>query len=458
MSTFVDNDTPQPLPFSRECVILPHFSRCNGGFRLENSGCPSEKKTACLHKLAHFCTVPCKYRASAVQNQRHMATVKYYLDTRATKPGCPSPIRLAIRVCNSAAYLTTGVCVLPSEWNATLGKVVANRRRQFFNDYLEQFRMQVVNLMFDLKLKGELYALSARQIRDRYLSSVAKTVAPRFYDWALEQAETKGAVRRSSIQSTLRHLELFEPRVREWSFDDFTPRFLRDLQSHMLQQGLKHNSVVHYLTDLRCLFRTARIDELMTKDPFRGLQLRLEATRKRSLSLDDLRLLFALRPSKALQTVALDVFRLSFLLIGINPVDLVALGAPVNGRVEYRRAKTGRLYSVKLEPEALALIEKYRGAGARLLDFGAPLPYKNFLERVTRGLHSLDVPFAAELTIYWGRHTWATLAAGLDVPKDTIAAALGHGANTVTDVYIDFDRRKVDAANRRVIDLVLHGE
>ena len=113
---------------------------------------------------------------------------------------------------------------------------------------------------------------------------------------------------------------------------------------------------------------------------------------------------------------------------------------------------------MKLEPEALALIEKYRGAGARLLDFGAPLPYKNFLERVTRGLHSLDVPFAAELTIYWGRHTWATLAAGLDVPKDTIAAALGHGANTVTDVYIDFDRRKVDAANRRVIDLVLHGE
>jgi len=70
----------------------------------------------------------------------------------------------------------------------------------------------------------------------------------------------------------------------------------------------------------------------------------------------------------------------------------------------------------------------------------------------------LDVPFAAELTIYWGRHTWATLAAGLDVPKDTIAAALGHGANTVTDVYIDFDRRKVDVANRRVIDLVLHGE
>ena len=212
------------------------------------------------------------------------------------------------------------------------------------------------------------------------------------------------------------------------------------------------------MNDLRCLFRLARIDELMSKDPFQGIKLQLEATRKRSLSLDALRQLFSLRPSNEKEGVALDVFRLSFLLIGINPVDLYGLGAPVNGRVEYRRAKTGRLYSVKLEPEAAALIEKYRGRGARLLEFCSGVSYGTFFARITRTLHGLDVPFASELTIYWARHTWATLAAGLDVPKETIAAALGHGASTVTDVYIDFDRRKVDAANRRVIDLVLHGE
>ena len=48
-------------------------------------------------------------------------------------------------------------------------------------------------------------------------------------------------------------------------------------------------------------------------------------------------------------------------------------------------------------------------------------------------------------------------AASLDIPKETIAAALGHGGNTVTDIYIDFDRRKVDEANRRVLDWVLYG-
>ena len=62
-------DTPKYLPFSRECVLLPHFSRCNGGFRLENSGCPSEKKRiACtiLHISAqcraNTVQAPCKIK------------------------------------------------------------------------------------------------------------------------------------------------------------------------------------------------------------------------------------------------------------------------------------------------------------------------------------------------------------------------------------------------------------
>ena len=63
------------------------------------------------------------------------------------------------------------------------------------------------------------------------------------------------------------------------------------------------------------------------------------------------------------------------------------------------------------------------------------------------------------MTTYWARHTWATIAAvDLDIPKDTIAHALGHGNNTVTDIYIDFDQRKVDKANRRVLDWVLYGK
>lgn len=56
------------------------------------------------------------------------------------------------------------------------------------------------------------------------------------------------------------------------------------------------------------------------------------------------------------------------------------------------------------------------------------------------------------IIMYYARHTWATIAAELDIPKETISAALGHSANSVTDTYSEFDTKKIDIANRRVID------
>jgi len=52
------------------------------------------------------------------------------------------------------------------------------------------------------------------------------------------------------------------------------------------------------------------------------------------------------------------------------------------------------------------------------------------------------------------RHTWAMIAAELEIPKETIAATLGHGENEVPDIYIRFDQKKVDRTIRWVIDAV----
>ena len=38
----------------------------------------------------------------------------------------------------------------------------------------------------------------------------------------------------------------------------------------------------------------------------------------------------------------------------------------------------------------------------------------------------------------------------------TIEAALGHNQHDVTSIYIEFDMRKVDEANRKVLDYVLY--
>jgi len=41
----------------------------------------------------------------------------------------------------------------------------------------------------------------------------------------------------------------------------------------------------------------------------------------------------------------------------------------------------------------------------------------------------------------------------LDIPKETISAALGHEIGSeITGIYIDYNLRKVDEANRKVVD------
>ena len=62
------------------------------------------------------------------------------------------------------------------------------------------------------------------------------------------------------------------------------------------------------------------------------------------------------------------------------------------------------------------------------------------------------------MTSYYARHSWATIASKIGIQRDTIAHALGHGEETVTDIYIDFDEKLVDEANRKVLDWVLYGK
>ena len=163
---------------------------------------------------------------------------------------------------------------------------------------------------------------------------------------------------------------------------------------------------------------------------------------------------------------------------GINMKDLANL-TPANyidGRIEYRRAKTGKLYSIKVEPEAAEIIERYKGKKHLLSPFDRYKSHTNYLIHLNEGLRRIGPievdangkpkytknhlpimkPIEKEITSYWGRYSWATYAADLDIPKDTISEALGHvHGSKITGVYIKFSRDKIDEANRKVIDYVL---
>jgi integrase len=175
-------------------------------------------------------------------------------------------------------------------------------------------------------------------------------------------------------------------------------------------------------------------------------------TPKRNLPVDALRKIFTAEVEPWRRRYY-DAFRLSFLLIGMNIVDLCNLKPDQykGGRIQYNRRKTHRLYDIKVEREAREIIERNRGDGLLLSWAEGRTSYRQFAAKVNKFLPD-------NITTYYARHTWATIAAALDVPDDVISQALGHAArNSTTAIYIERSQRKVDEANRRVIDFVLKG-
>lgn len=167
-----------------------------------------------------------------------------------------------------------------------------------------------------------------------------------------------------------------------------------------------------------------------------------------------------------------DLWMLSLYLCGANSVDLL-LHAPLDGnRYEGRRQKTGQRYDIIVTKEAAEIIERWKGKGYMLCPMDTNKSVKNFRRNWNDGLQNIgrdyrphygyrvkaeDAPFAG-LTTYWARHTWATIAASLDIPKEVIARCLTHSwGQTVTDTYIDFDWKKVDDAVKKVVDYISEG-
>ena len=260
-------------------------------------------------------------------------------------------------------------------------------------------------------------------------------------------------------QATLSRMIAYDPDLDKRRFEDITVRWLIDFDTFLAKTSPSQNARNIHFRNIRTVFNRAIDEELTASYPFRRFKIKPTPTRKRSMSCEQMRKIFNADGLEQWEVKYLDFFKLSFMLIGINVVDLCGLSEITEGRIDYIRAKTHRPYSVKVEPEAMEIIKKHRGE-KRLLDFAENYAnYRHFYNNLCKGLNSIKGKIGIkELTSYWARHTWATIAAELDIPDAVIGQALGHAETSVTSIYIRRNEQKVDEANRRVLDWVLYGK
>ena len=416
-----------------------------------------------------------------------MATVSIYHDKRYKSASGKYPLYYRVNLPGHRNFvINTGFSIPPEWWDGT--QIIKAPQRDNMNRALRKGHTNIEEALLSVQLSHGLNG-KATDIRARiiaYMNGVEYNAPENkqktfnaFYAEYVDQITHTGT--KGIYQLTQARMEWFAEEIgrnNDWRFEDITIDWLKKFEhflrtKHLNEKGkpiegvrpVKTNTVAISMRNIRTVMNAAIDEELTTNYPFRKFKIKHEETAKRSLTVEELCILrdHACEPH---QEKYRDLFLLIFYLIGINTIDLFNQTDIHNGRIEYRRSKTGRLFSVKVEPEALAIINKYRGTKYLLDVLDTYKNYKDFVHRMNNNLQQIGTvtrkglggkkfrePLFPKLSTYWARHTWATLAAELDIPDATISLALGHSSgNRVTNIYINRNQKKVDEAYRKVIN------
>ena len=376
-----------------------------------------------------------------------MATSSLRLDTRRALADGTYPVQIKVGY-GTDIYLATGVYLKRDEWQARSQQCVGKHARGI-NNILTTALTRVTNRILELRESGRFSTYTRAQLRQMLtdLTLDAPTVDAPTLGYYLDKII---AAKKGKTADTYR---CAKRRVAAYCAPDDIPVSDMSLDwwsgwiATLDADGLSNNTRHLYISSIKAVLRYAEEDGVAVNPTYKKVISKMDNnTPMRNLPVEVLREIRD-REVGPKSEVFRDAFMLSFYLIGINAVDLLALKKSdvVNGRINYKRAKTGRHYSIKIEPEAQAIIDKYPGTN-RLLSFAN---IKHFPQQLAYHLDKI----MPGLTWYYARYSWANYAIDLDVPKDIVSECLGHSHGAaVTGVYIRYTHDKIDKASRQVLD------
>lgn len=253
-------------------------------------------------------------------------------------------------------------------------------------------------------------------------------------------------------------------------FHQVTPAWLKSFQDHLLARHLAWNTVSTYLRMLRATYSRAVDDGHAPLRPrlFKGVYTGTRSNAKRAVDEEVIRHMGTTPCDDPLLDDTAQLFLLMFLLRGIPFADLVFLRpCDLRGDVlTYRRRKTGTWMSVRVEPEAMAIIRHFRTkdpSAAYLFPFirqpgeDEYRQYQNALRSFNYRLGKLSQALGGgvRLTTYSARHSWATIANFHHFHQELISNAMGHSSVKVTETYFKaYADEGIDRMNREIIRIV----
>ena len=286
-----------------------------------------------------------------------------------------------------------------------------------------------------------------------------------FYEKAIEEVKNAGTA--GLYKTSFNHLKAYTGGV--LFAEDIDYLFVKNYASH-IEKNTKGRAVSLYLANLRHILNIAKktfnreeVGELrIPLNPFSKFKIpKQQKTKKRTLTLSQIRQIKRL-PDKGIRwDLARDCFMMSFYFMGMNSADMYFC-PKCAGRLEYERQKTkdrredSAFISVKIQPEAVRLIEKYKDKDTMFRFSKMYGNTRDFNKAINKGLKQIGEHLGIDdLEFYAARHSFASIGQNVcGIDKYTIHECLNHTdpEMKVTDIYINKDWSRLDKANRIVLN------
>ena len=280
---------------------------------------------------------------------------------------------------------------------------------------------------------------------------------------------------------------------------DISPTFLKDFESYRTGLGNAVNGISAHLRALRALLNKANEENIgINNEPFRKFKIKTQTTKKRAIPIEFFQKFRAyeipnlnstnlnlLKSAKTLEQTK-NIFLFSFDTRGMNFIDIAKLklenfkdvvivnGQLVSANLDYQRSKLKRgsnpeNFNIRLTQSCINVLNYFNFTSKTkdecIFPFGwedskkGSENYRQKLKRINKRFKSMmsEIGYDEEVSSYWIRHSWASIARQSGVSIEQIGAGLGHKSFETTKVYLtNFEESLIDDMNDKIVNLTIN--
>lgn len=419
-----------------------------------------------------------------MDEQRTTVTVKAVLDEQYRKKDGTNFIRLRITYKRKIKYLKTQILVTDQDLKTVLkvdpktGKTKECKEVKQRTAALDQMQK------LEVRMREKLAEIDPLDLDKMTVDEVAEYLQGKstdgparfrldFFEFSDEVIEAKQGHPKKFYRSAVNSFKTFLGKEK-MDISELSSSLLRDYEQWLRDKyGDNARSLSAYTNCLSYIhgqacekYNNEETGKIVINNPFRYYKTPKQRPGKhRSVDKKLIQKMINMRGElDGRERFGVDVFLISFALMGMNSPDLFTCARPnKQGVIVYNRTKTrdrrndeAELH-VKLEDHTKDLIGEYRAQNSdRAFDFYRRYScYENLTKAVNEGLKQFvqRIKYKGKLTLYSARHSWASIAYAIGVDKSVINDCLCHVDKDmkVTDIYINKDWRVLWKANEKVM-------